>query len=860
MALAPQCKRQEMMLKSDAQILVLGGAVGGMKVQPYSSDIYTPWGIKKMGDLEIGSIISSPTGSPQKVLQVYEQGIIDVYRCEFDDGSSCEVGLDHLWLIKKTGSHKTKRNNFYSGYFSEGVITTTKDIISFLKRKEDAPENSYIKSQNIIIPICDPIKFNLNKILTPIHPYLLGILLGDGCFKLSTPTLTCFDEEIIKRIESFGYKVQKRSVDGCYSFLQDTGIAQALKDLNLQDVGLKHKFIPHTYKYLPVEQRFELIKGLMDSDGTVDSRGHLSFSSISKQLALDVQWVLRSLGCNVTMTNATPVCTNSATGRKVCDKSYVLYIKPKGDRSKFFSLKRKKDKCKNILFNGDIFEIGKRFKKIIFVRKEKGRCIVVSDPSRLYITNDFIVTHNTFSMCMIPLRYVDCPHFNGIIFRRTTVQVKGQGGLWDTANDIFSMLPKPHRPSVRNYDLTATWKNGAKLKFSHMEYTKDKYNHQGLQYTFIGFDEGTQFEWEQVEYLMSRMRSKSKYPSRMIISTNPSPDSWLYNLVEWYLDEEGYPDESKTGVIRYFIRKNGEFIWSNDKQKLIDEHSTKYKKVRPISFSFISSNVYHNKILLKNNPEYVDWLEGLNEIERQRLLYGNWKIRPEGANYFKREDLQKADAVPKGAICCRAYDKAGTAPSDVNKYPDRTASIKMYRTNNGEFFITGEYHHSFFDVREPDVFGRFAYRPGKRDNIILNQAKYDGEYCDIIMPIDPGSAGVTEYQESAKKLALEGFRVRKDPVPAQRSKLQRFMPFSAAVENGNVYIVESTFPNKATLEAYYKELEAFDGKRSGKLRKDDWADCTASAYNYLSKARNARIVCRNQLVDNTLAKKVLEHR
>ena len=82
-----------------------------------------------------------------------------------------------------------------------------------------------------------PYPFNLNKISTPIHPYLLGILLGDGCFKLSTPTLTCFDEEIIKRIESFGYKVQKRSVDGCYSFLQDTGIAQALKDLNLTSGG-----------------------------------------------------------------------------------------------------------------------------------------------------------------------------------------------------------------------------------------------------------------------------------------------------------------------------------------------------------------------------------------------------------------------------------------------------------------------------------------------------------------------------------------------------------------------------------------------------------------------------------------------
>ena len=471
----------------------------------------------------------------------------------------------------------------------------------------------------------------------------------------------------------------------------------------------------------------------------------------------------------------------------------------------------------------------------------------------------------TFSTCMIPLRYADCPFFNGIIFRRTTVQVKGQGGLWDTANDIFAMIPKEHRPKVREYDLTATWMNGengtkgAKLKFSHMEYVKNKLDHQGLQYTFVGFDEGTHFEWEQVEYLMSRMRSKSKYPSRMVISCNPDPDSWLYEMVEWYLTEEGFPDKNKDGVMRWFIRRDGEFIWSTDKQKLIDEYSTEHKTVKPVSFSFISSTIYDNKICMENNPEYVDWLEGLNKIEQSRLLHGNWKVRPEGANYFKREDLVSVDKVPSGSICARGYDKASTEPHDINKYPDFTASSKQYKDRDGNIYLVGDYHRDGKD-KDTEVYGKYRKKPGPRNQAILKQAIYDGNDCVIILPKDAGSAGDVEYTEHSKQLISEGFSVKKDPAVNGASKLTKFEPFSDAVAAGYVHIVENTFPNKATIESFLKDLESFDGGKSGKLKKDDIPDAVATTFNYLSQARNVPIVLRNQKSTPTIAKAVLEAR
>ncbi len=118
--------------------------------------------------------------------------------------------------------------------------------------------------------------------------------------------------------------------------------------------------------------------------------------------------------------------------------------------------------------------------------------------------------------------------------------------------------------------------------------------------------------------------------------------------------------------------------------------------------------------------------------------------------------------------------------------------------------------------------------------MIEQQATLDGDDCTIILPKDP-AAGIIEYTEAAKKLNQLGFKVKPDPTANNQNKMKKFIPFSSACQNGSVYIVEESFPNKATLEAFYKELESFNGERSTSTRKDDWADCSASAYNALCK-------------------------
>ena len=92
-------------------------------------------------------------------------------------------------------------------------------------------------------------------------------------------------------------------------------------------------------------------------------------------------------------------------------------------------------------------------------------------------------------------------------------------------------------------------------------------------------------------------------------------------MIEWYLDEQGYPDPAKDGIVRWFIRKNGEFIWRDTEEEIYRDFGTG-KSIRPVSFTFISANIYDNPIIIETNPDYLAMLEGLNEVDKARLLHG----------------------------------------------------------------------------------------------------------------------------------------------------------------------------------------------------------------------------------------------
>ena len=377
-----------------------------------------------------------------------------------------------------------------------------------------------------------------------------------------------------------------------------------------------------------------------------------------------------------------------------------------------------------------------------------------------------------------------------------------------------------------------------------------------------------QFSQDQVQFLLTCLRSEADMDSFCIGTCNPNPDSWVYPIIKWYLDEEGTPDPAKCGVIRYYIVLDGDFIFGDSEEYFKDKHPDAVNVHNPITketlyippktFTFIAGNIFDNPALIEANPRYLSELQNLPNHERLRQLWGNWLARAKGSNYFDRNWVKNADRVPEGSTGVRSYDFAAREPSETYKHPDATASIQYWKCPQGYYYLAGNYHKDFFDKVDDNIIaGRMRKRIGDRNTIIMDQATADGTEIPVICPVDPGSAGIQAYEDMAKQFSANGTRCKKDPMPTTTGKLTKFLPFADAAQNGLVHIVRNTFPNDETIDFIFKELEAFDGERSTAHRKDDFPDCIACAHNGIAKVKVSKPVSIPNMNNPTL---LAEHR
>lgn len=467
-------------------------------------------------------------------------------------------------------------------------------------------------------------------------------------------------------------------------------------------------------------------------------------------------------------------------------------------------------------------------------------------------------------LLMKPLRYLlEDSNFHGVFFRNTTGELTNAGGLWPEGTNLYD----PFNPKLLQKQMRWTFPIGSTLTCRYMEYEQDKDAHRGLQYSFIGWDELDRFTETQFISLMACLRSRAKSNSFTIATCNPNPDSWIIDWINWWLDDEGFPIEERCGVVRHFILKDGKPQFGATEKEIAEKfpenvwvtnRATGEKfYVRPKTFTFINGTVFDNPALIEENPSYVSDLQNLEEHERARMLWGNWYIRPVGSNYFKREWLKKSKP-PFGSWCVRAYDVAATQRSEVNKNPDFTASIKVWKCREGYYYLQGDFHPEFKDVKEGDgnepELGRFRRVSGDRDQKILSQAVRDGDDCKVVVAIDPGAGGKVAFEAFYKKMLEEGFLVKADPMPQNKSKLQRYEPFASAAYNGLVYIDEDSFP-RDSLELFLKEHESFTGERSAGTRHDDWVDATTAGFNFISKKRPFIPISRLPVSDKSSTKK-----
>lgn len=371
-----------------------------IKALALDEDIPTPEGWKKMGDVHEGDYVFSLDGRAARVLHESEVFHKPMYRVYFEDGSTVDASGDHIWTVQTKDSRRTarrtpigrrrnkpqlaERNGWYE-------LTTSEMLSDFCRVRADGKGREY----KYRVPMPGAVEYPHKEL--PIDPYVLGVWLGDGSSSGQCITVSEADLEGTKtRIEERGYacsviryKDRASAIDidphprGCSRKLYEGSFRYALRGLGL--LGDKH--IPERYLTASVEQRRDLLCGLMDTDGTVTKAGQCVFTQKSKSLSLQVLELIRSLGIKAAMYEKDVTCNGVPAG-----VAYSVYFYT-GKDNPCFHMGRKYDRLKQKL-SPRMF--AKSVTGIEPLPAKPSKCIMVDHPSHLYLAGKgFTATHNT---------------------------------------------------------------------------------------------------------------------------------------------------------------------------------------------------------------------------------------------------------------------------------------------------------------------------------------------------------------------------------------------------------------------------------------------------------------------------------
>lgn len=415
--------------------------------QPLDAKVLTPDGWTIMGELTIGDRVITRAGKAAVVVGIYPKGIKKVFKVTTTEGTSTECCEDHLWFT--TTSENRKRGK-------KGSVKSTKQI-------KDTLYNKFGKL-NHHLPRNEAVQYN--EVQLPLSPYVLGVILGDGsisntisfsskdqdivdkvtkevaplgCSVVHSTRINysirgntynnkparsvCLINEItgeVKIYNSIGIALQDIDINRstlhnrCHKNLSIAGVkylfldnkpewSNPVKDiifkLGLEGTKAPTKFIPHDYLYnSSIESRLELLRGLMDTDGTVKINGEASYCTTSLQLAKDVVTLVQSLGGRAKIKSRDRRNKQSIIDGRVLTTKLISYEFNISLPEKYnpFYLPRKAERFKSAYMHGVCIE------SIEEVGEKPVQCIMIDDPEHLYITDDFLVTHNTIEDKLMP--------------------------------------------------------------------------------------------------------------------------------------------------------------------------------------------------------------------------------------------------------------------------------------------------------------------------------------------------------------------------------------------------------------------------------------------------------------------------
>ena len=429
--------------------ITVGEELGFLKgPQPLDARIYTPSGYTTMGELNVGDYVIGADGKPAKILNIYKKGVKEVFKITTSDGTTTEACGDHIWLASTAATRK----RLYD------TLKNTPEKAYSLKSTNDIKNNLYTKHGkiNFHLPRNKAVAFEKKQL--PLHPYILGCLIGDGSF-ISNVSFHNPDIEIVNRLKElllpygcfltqygdisytvtnaiYSNKVarpvkitnlitNKTEVyatiseacvslnlgKGClnprcssrkivnnvqYEFLDKPAdstniIKNILIQLGMFGSKAVDKYVPDLYMYSSIEDRLELLRGLMDTDGTISEQGGAAFCTVSKKLADCVVELVKSLGGRAVLASRDRVGKVSRfNGRNITSNhiAYEFSISMPNEYNPFF-LPRKANRFKDGYMHG----VG--IVSIESVGEKEVQCLLVDNESHLYLTDNYIVTHNT---------------------------------------------------------------------------------------------------------------------------------------------------------------------------------------------------------------------------------------------------------------------------------------------------------------------------------------------------------------------------------------------------------------------------------------------------------------------------------
>jgi len=447
----------------------------------------------------------------------------------------------------------------------------------------------------------------------------------------------------------------------------------------------------------------------------------------------------------------------------------------------------------------------------------------LSTPADIAIYGGAAGGGKSYALLLECARNIGNPKFGALILRRNAIQIFAEGSLWDTSMGLYPLIGGRDRKTPKPQFV---FPSGGKVTFGHLERDEEVHGFQGSQIPLICFDELTHFSRFQFFYMLSRNRSTCGVKPYMRATCNPDADSWVAEFIAWYIDQDtGYPIEERSGVIRWFIRRDDVIYWADTREELWErfELTTPEERDEPRSFTFIAAKLSDNKILMEKNPQYLANLKALPQVERERLLFGNWKIKPAAGLYFKRAHVNLLDAIPDDVVrWVRAWDFAATEDKKQNNPEDGpayTAGVLIGKRKCGRWIIADVINQRLSAAQVKNTVYNTA---------VADKAKY--KHVRIRLSQDPGQAGKDQAEQYVKLLA--GFSL--SVVRETGSKETRAEPLSAQWEarvtggTGNVDVLIADWN-----DAYFSQLESFP---QGKFK--DMVDASANGFNELeSKAR-----------------------